>query len=220
MNDKDPFNFQNLEPAELKKQMIELRIKANNILRNHAAQTLRPSDLINEGLMRPVKEGKPAYECNFANENEFLAYVITAMKSALTDYVRKRNAQKRQIDEDYEPQRHIFNRTPDTLNRIDEANKNRSSFEELQFGDLIQTAERAPEHVALFLEVMKSVETQNAEWAALIHLRNIFLAPWKDIAEKQGGSEDSVRKKHKRALAWVQKEVRRQLTKNHVDPKS
>ncbi len=211
MNDKDPFNFQDLEPAELKQLMIKLRIKANNILRQHEAQTYRPSDLLNEGLMRPVKEGKPAYECNFANESEFLAYAITAMKSALTDYARKRNAQKRQIDENYEPPRHILNRTPDTLNRIDEANKDRSSFEELQFDDLIKTAERAPEHVAIFLEVMESVEAQNTEWAVLINLRNILLNPWKDIAEKQGGSEDSVRKKHKRALAWVQSEVRRQL---------
>ena len=184
MTDKDSFDFQNLEPTELKKLMIELRIKANNILRKHAAQTLRPSDLINEGLMRPVKEGKFVYECNFSNENEFLAYVITAMKSALTDYVRKRNAQKRQIDENYDPPRHILNRTPDTINRIDEANRDRSSSEELQFDDLIKTAERAPEHVALFLEVMKSVEAQNAEWAALINHRNILLNPWKDIVEK------------------------------------
>jgi RNA polymerase sigma-70 factor, ECF subfamily len=79
------------DPAVLLPKVYgELRALAASYFRGRPDQTLQPTALVHEALLRLLKPGAP-----IKDRSHFFAIAATAMRQILTDRARRRRAQKR-----------------------------------------------------------------------------------------------------------------------------
>ncbi len=67
------------------------RIAARNIRREHASNTLQPTELINEAYLRMIDQSLPAFE----TRSHFFAVAARIMRQILVDFARRRHSNKR-----------------------------------------------------------------------------------------------------------------------------
>ena len=82
--------------GQLTTAMVQLRAMARALLALEGnAQSLQPTDLVDSMIIRIAPGGFDWSEATWPNRSYFLGAARTAMREALIDHARRRNAKKR-----------------------------------------------------------------------------------------------------------------------------
>jgi DNA-directed RNA polymerase specialized sigma24 family protein len=79
-------------------------------------------------------------------------------------------------------------------------------LEDLQWSELPQAIDKAPEQILALQEVLEQLEQQQPEWAAIVKNRLLGLTT-AEIAEVQGVSEATIRRAWAEAQYWCDEAI-------------
>lgn len=151
----------------------DLHARAQRVA-SDANATLQPTALVHEAWLRLVPDRAPA----FADRAHFLRAAGAAMRSALVDHVRARNAQKR--------------------------GGGRQRVELDAIADVYQ--ERALDLLALD-DALRRLAERDAQLAQVVELRFFAGVPMQDIGSVLGCSTSTVERAWRTASAWLRAEL-------------
>ena len=178
--------------ADVQHSMRALKTIAHRLLSGMHSPSLQASDLVQEALLREPDK-------IWQDEQHFLNDTRNKMKQALIDYLRRKNAARRQAPEnEISEARGLFDQTPSTvygLNQLQAALQSLqfTLFNNLQTPDITQLAQDCPEAMEAFLNTLRDLEARRPDWAQVVELRVFAGLTFEQIAALIGKSEKTVR---------------------------
>lgn len=178
---------ENLTWDDVHQVMQELRQIAQRLLTlENNAQSLTPTGLVLTALRRQVPCERDWQDVTWKDRSYFLGAMYQAMRRALIDHARARNAKKRS-----------------RLRTV--------RVEEIRLDDLAGTAEKHPEHVEALTLALERLRVERPEWAALVEHRYFAGYTIGETARVLGRSEKTVRRWWEQARVLLHDEVLRLL---------
>lgn len=172
--------------------MSELKRIAYGLLRGIDSPSLRPSDLVQDALLKEPDK-------SWQDEQHFLNDTRKKMKQALVDYLRRKNAARRQKpQEDISAEPGYQDWTPSTQAGMGELHEKLSA---LQFSllnasqppDITRLALQWPDQMGYFLDTLGRLEASRPDWAQVVELRVFAGLTFEQIADVMGKSEKTIR---------------------------
>ena len=178
--------------ADVQQSMRALKKIAYGLLRGLHSPSLQVSDLVQEALLREPDK-------TWQDERHFLNDTRNKMKQALIDYLRRKNAARRQaLESEVSETRGLFDQTPSTMHGLNQMQASAQSlqftlFNGLQTPDITQLAQDYPDAMEAFLEALHDLEVSRPNWAQVVELRIFAGLTFEQIAAVIGKSEKTVR---------------------------
>lgn len=178
--------------ADIQQSMQVLKSIAYGVLRGLHSTSLQASDLVQEALLREPDK-------NWQDERHFLNDTRNKMKQVLIDYLRRKNAARRQAPEGgISANRGLYDQTPSTVHSLRQLQAAVQSlqftlFNNLQTPDISQLAQEYPDAMEAFLDALRKLEARRPEWAQVVELRLFAGLTFEQIAVLLGKSEKTVR---------------------------
>jgi DNA-directed RNA polymerase specialized sigma24 family protein len=172
---------------DLPRFMAEVRVKARSLLKSQKhLVSLQTTELVDSAVRRVLQTAhEEASDATWENRDHFLATLYLAMRSAVIDHARRRLALLRDA-------------------------RQTTHLEDLQWSELPQAVEQAPEQVLALHEVLELLEKQCPEWATIAKYRLLGLTE-DEIAEVRGVSRRTVTRAWREAKYWCDEEILRRV---------
>ena len=202
---------------DLHQFMDELQAMAVNLLRQQwNTPSMQASDLVQSAFRRQGLKNQRLDELTWKNRKHFFGAMYQAMKRALQDHARKRNAGKRQIPEGFSEEHQLHNESPEHFALMDEDFNKRQRWRiiqinDLELRDLKRTLEQSPEQISALIEALEELETKDPECAEVVQHRVFGGLTLADTATMMDGSIKTVQRKWNRSWTWLHHEVRNRV---------
>ena len=168
---------------DLKEFTHELRIIARNLLSTeNRAASIRPTALVNSALLRNKPKSVAWEDLRWANRHAFFASMHQAMRHALIDHARKRDAEKRPTLVAVEP-------------------------EELDMANLPEICECHPERIVALEEALSWMENSKAQLVDIVYYHYFSGHTVNEMARLLDVSEKTIKRRLKEARLLLHRKI-------------